>query len=96
MAKFRKKPVVIEAVQWFEHGDSPHVRKPEESDLLIADGCGIVECGIVETLKGPYITMPGDWIITMPKGGIYLCKPDIFETTYEPVDFESTGSLDPA
>ena len=41
---------------------------------------------IIETLEGPLIASPGDWIITGIKGEKYPCKPDIFEKTYEPVD----------
>lgn len=41
---------------------------------------------IIETLEGPLIASPGDWIITGIKGEKYPCKPDIFEKIYEPVD----------
>lgn len=79
MPKFRKKPVVIEAVQWFKHGDhamvkhdpAPHVDR---------------KYGWIDTLEGGHIVSPGDWIIKGVKGEFYPCKPDIFEQTYEPVN----------
>ncbi len=75
--KFRKKPVVIEATQWFKPGDHPAVF---ECNIHNADYYGI------ETLEGRHIVTPGDWIITGVKGEFYPCKPDIFEMTYEAVD----------
>jgi len=89
--KFRKKPVTVEAVQWFRHGDSPEVREPTpmEYDMLnllvrMLEGEG--PFGIIQTLEGPHIVSPGDWVITGVAGEKYPCKPDIFEATYEPVE----------
>jgi hypothetical protein len=70
--KYRKKPVVIEASQWFKHGDHPAVLLDEN------DG------SYVPTLEGVHRVTPGDWIITGVKGEHYPCKPDIFEMTYDP------------
>jgi hypothetical protein len=72
--KFRKKPVVIEATQWWTHGDHPAV-VPARS-VLTEQGC-------IKTLEGDMRVNPGDWIITGVKGEHYPCKPDIFEATYE-------------
>ena len=73
--KFRKKPVVIEATQWFKHGDHPKVlHHPEPIH------------GFINTLEGMMLVSPGDWIITGVKGEHYPCKPDIFEATYERVE----------
>lgn len=69
--KYRKKPVVIEATQWFKDGDHPAV-KPH------LDGCGWVS-----TLEGGHIVTPGDWIITGVQGELYPCKDEIFAATYE-------------
>ena len=91
--KFRKKPVVIEATQWFKHGDHPAVM--ERGTLTVTTGCGANECssksevqlegcGFIHTLEGDHIVTPGDWIITGVQGEHYPCKPDIFEKTYEP------------
>jgi len=77
--KFRKKPVVIEATQWFRMGDHPAVRKPAPK---FYDG----ECGWIDTLEGGHIVTPGDWIITGVKGEFYPCKHEIFKMTYETLE----------
>jgi hypothetical protein len=69
--KYRKKPVVIEATQWFKMGDHPAV------------GQNGATKGIIQTLEGLMTVTPGDWIITGVKGEHYPCKPDIFAMTYE-------------
>ena len=71
MAKYRKKPVVIEATQWFAMGDHPAVTQFEGDK------------GWVDTLEGGHVVTPGDWIITGVKGEHYPCKHDIFVMTYE-------------
>jgi hypothetical protein len=92
MAKFRKKPVVIEAEQFFNpkmsaFGHVPDgvkwrdVQRGDDSDTVWAGGMYYIE-----TLEGPLRVSDGDWIITGVKGEKYPCKPDIFEATYEPVD----------
>lgn len=77
--KFRKKPVVIDAVQWFKFGDHPEVVKKDACAGPPDDWFGI------RTLEGFMHVTPGDWIITGVKGEQYPCKPDIFEVTYEAV-----------
>lgn len=74
--KFRKKPVVIEATQWFKHGDHPKV-------TIMPRGRESATKGWIHTLEGGHEVTPGDWIITGVKGEHYPCKPDIFEQTYE-------------
>jgi len=69
--KFRKKPVVIEATQWFKVGDHPEVTVFFPHD---PEGKGL---GWIKTLEGGHIVTPGDWIITGVKGEHYPCKPDI-------------------
>jgi hypothetical protein len=76
--KFRNKPVIIEATQWFEPGDHPAVTR-FRNDVSKA-------IGWVETLEGGHIVNRGDWIITGAQGEHYPCKPDIFEMTYEEVE----------
>jgi hypothetical protein len=71
--KFRKKPVVIEAAQWFKMGDHPAFKKGKSNGGIY-----------IKTLEGDHIVKPGDWIITGVKGEHYPCKPEIFEMTYEP------------
>ena len=77
--KFRKKPVVIEATQWFKQGDHPKV-------TIMPRGKESATHGWIDTLEGGHIVTPGDWIITGVKGEHYPCKPDIFEATYERVE----------
>ena len=77
MAKFRKKPVVIEAVQFFKLGDHPAVVAASESST----GFGI---HTLEHVAIKHEVTPGDWIITGVQGEVYACKPDIFAKTYEP------------
>ncbi len=91
--KFRKKPVVIDAVQWFKVGDHPSVvgRKCPEHFNNKCKKCGnhINEHGDIKTLEGKggaQEVCPGDWIITGVQGETYPCKPDIFEKTYEKVE----------
>lgn len=79
MAKYRKKPVVIEAEQ-FQPGITPWPVGVEERFLK-----GDFHSYVIETLEGFHRVIPGDWIITGVKGERYPCKPDIFEMTYDPV-----------
>ena len=92
MAKYRKKPIVIEATQWFKNGNHPEVIYPMPNISHKAD----IRCekctkalgkhGWIDTLEGGHIVCPADWIITGVKGEFYPCKPDIFEQTYEKVE----------
>ena len=89
--KFRKKPVVIEAVQWtgsnvdeimgFMLTQAEFRRK----DCAGPNG-GTIPGGflLIDTLEGTMTANPGDWIIKGVKDEFYPCKPDIFEATYEP------------
>lgn len=89
MAKFRKKPVVIEA--WLFDGtfatahpilvqhaqwerSAPCTYRPSQKTLTI------------RTLEGEMTAVAGDWVIRGVKGEFYPCKPDIFEATYDRVD----------
>jgi len=92
MSKFRKKPVVIEAVQlrwdtWDEMCDFAGVgnltdNKPEGKMDGLAIGL------LIPTLEGLMVASENDWIIKGVKGELYPCKPDIFEATYEKVKEE--------
>jgi hypothetical protein len=101
MPKFRKKPVVIEAVQlnyknWNDVCDllgsivSPE--NPARNTAEYSDTCGeegpYIELTI-PTLEGDHLAKHGDWIIKGVKGEFYPCKPDIFTATYdEAVSFD--------
>lgn len=79
MRKFRKKPVVIEAEQFFPDNKywPPYIRRFTDPD-------DPRPC--IHTLEGIMFVSPGDWIIKGVKGEFYPCKPDIFELTYEEVE----------
>lgn len=81
MAKFRKKPVVIEAVQfWYGEPEIEGVTYPP------IDGNFYIGDAYIETLEGRMTINNGDWIITGIRGEKYPCKADIFAATYEPVE----------
>ena len=87
MPMFRKRPVVIEAVQFTgrNHREVLGFCYPDMSEDGLA-GAEIMRLPIViETLEGHMTASVGDWIIKGVKGEFYPCKPDIFEATYEPV-----------
>jgi hypothetical protein len=97
MTKYRKKPVVIEATQWFKMGDHPLVRKPTTTTLHTEwekrQGLPAGSIGEIKTLEGYHLVTPGDFIITGVKGEHYPCKPDIFELTYELAQPEPVAKL---
>ncbi|MDL5048679.1 hypothetical protein QQ054_21945 [Oscillatoria amoena NRMC-F 0135] len=78
--KYRKKPVVIEAIRYFG-GNSKEIKKFVGTKWEET----VTEVGI-QTLEGFMRVTIGDWIIKGVKGEFYPCKPDIFEATYEPVE----------
>lgn len=88
MPKYRKKPVVIEAIQFI---DTPE-RLEElssfiDNQLLRVDYKNPDKPVLkLQTLEGERLASVGDYIIKGVKGEFYPCKPDIFEMTYEPVD----------
>jgi hypothetical protein len=90
MGLFRKKPVVVGAIQWNgdnlieiiqftgQNASAKNLRWGDYEDLVARDGLKIF------TLEGPMMASIGDWIIKGVKGECYPCKPDIFALTYEP------------
>ncbi len=82
MAKFRKRPVVIEAVQW-----QPQTKEGIAEMLRFVPMPYLAGDELrIKTLEGTMCAAPGDWVIRGVKGEFYPCKPDIFEETYEAVD----------
>jgi hypothetical protein len=79
--KFRKKPVVIEAMQWTGENTTEllHWMFPDIEPEATANNLTI------KTIEGEMRATPMDWIIRGIKGEFYPCKPDIFDQTYEPV-----------
>lgn len=81
MPRFRKIPVEIEAVQWDGQNLAAieaFVGKALDAAWSVGGYC------FINTLEGRTNAVVGDWIIRGVKGEFYLCKPDIFEATYEP------------
>lgn len=93
--RFRKRPVVIDAVQY-----TPEIARFGWPAALISDHPWIdaafeleqmhnvratsgEKYVTIKTLEGEMRADPGDWIIQGIKGELYPCKPDIFELTYE-------------
>lgn len=94
--KYRKKPVVIEAVQFLGFdGDGVATFDYDNGDGYEPSWCwGNWQNGniqyeenterlIIKTLEGDMLANQGDFIIRGVNGEIYPCKPDIFEKTYE-------------
>ena len=92
MPMFRKKPVVIEAVQFLGFGpegaDAPLNAWPTDWPVgmwrVLLNDARLAEGLIIPTLEGDHRAIAGDWIIRGVKGEFYPCKPDIFAATYEP------------
>jgi len=85
--RFRKKPVVIEAVQFHMPMERPKKPGPDRrvAGVEWRDFGSSQMHPCVVTLEGRLHVSDGDWIITGIKGEFYPCKPDIFEATYESV-----------
>jgi hypothetical protein len=75
MGRYLKQQVVVEAVQWFKHGDHPAVANSARDAI-----------GYIDTPEGRLRVDPGDWIITGIAGENYPCKPNVFERLYTPAD----------
>lgn len=85
--KFRKKPVVIEAIQFVSLSSinrmcnewkGPFYNVADFDDTEDKDNF------FIDTLEGIHCANRMDWIIKGVNGEFYPCKPDIFEKTYEP------------
>lgn len=96
--RYRKKPVVIEAVQFVYTGEGirrltefcgdaiGRISKERHPDAKGEMEICTLEDGVHLTVK--HIATEGDWIIKGVQGEFYPCKPDIFEQTYEEVTDE--------
>ena len=81
MAKYRKKPVVIDAWQWIGNLNEMPV-PPVPHSVLRKNWFGWQ----IKTIEGWLKLTPEDWIIRGVQGEYYPCKPDIFAETYEPAE----------
>ena len=80
--KFRKKPVVIEAIKWTGGNKTELLKWMRQLNATDAKASELT----IKTLEGGLHASIGDWIIRGVKGEFYPCKPDIFEQTYELVE----------
>jgi hypothetical protein len=89
MAKYRKKPVVIEAEQW----DGTYTDKQRIDSVFLQLSTlrieynphfNTVSTWKIGTLEGGHEVSKGDYIIKGVAGEFYPCKSDIFQKTYEP------------
>lgn len=84
--KYKKKPVVVEAIQFTGRNCFDVLRfMNRASDIWEADLMQ-TDHPTIYTLEGDMTASPGDYIIKGIKGEFYPCKPDIFEATYEKVE----------
>lgn len=83
MSKYRKKPVVVEAEQFWPN------KKPWPKGVACCCICKQITYNVT-TIHGQLTSViPADWIIMEPDGiHAYPCKPDIFKATYEAVESE--------
>ena len=77
--KWRKKPVVIEAVQWTGKNIDEVMKF---NGLTVRGHAGTIS---IVTLEGTMDAKVGDFIIKGISGEFYPCKPNIFKKTYEKV-----------
>lgn len=85
MAKYRKRPVIVDAEVWRKVGDVADANiTPIDADWTCKE-CGqpAHKHGNCPTLEGYHIVCPGDWIIRGVVGEYYPCKPYVFAMTYE-------------
>ncbi len=88
MARYRKKPVIVDAVQ---------LRWDNWSEMCVFAGVGSLSDGkpeekqdgekiglLIPTLEGVMEAKQNDWVIKGVEGELYPCKPGIFVKTYEP------------
>jgi hypothetical protein len=85
--KYRKKPVVIDAVQW----NGNNFQEVKALDLYGKYGLSLAEVPtdrpiVIHTPVGNMEASLNDYVIRGVKGELYPCKPDIFAATYEPVE----------
>ncbi len=85
--KYRKKPIIIEAVQWFPgiviEGLRDYATDPPPYHLRMSH---LEPYAVIDTSEGRMKVSSGDWIITGIAGEKYPCKDEIFKATYELVE----------
>jgi hypothetical protein len=92
MARYRKKPVVIDAVQWTGENTKEVYDFVRDEQGRCMESCihpgGMLAVMTLEDGSGEakvkHWASPGDWIIKGVANEFYPCKPDIFALSYEP------------
>lgn len=86
MTKYRKNHVVVDAVQWSGRWeDVPEIKKFTEGKAVERSDIDNKRSYLmIPTIEGDHIISPRDFVIRGVAGEYYLCKPDIFSTTYKP------------
>lgn len=85
MSRYRKKPVVIDAIQFLGGTDSLNAVLAWSDQWDDEALQGSDEAIVIDTLEGAMTARVGDWIIRGVKGEFYPCKPEIFAATYDEV-----------
>jgi len=82
--KYRKKPVIIDAIQLLNNNQS-EINNFTKPNFFQFKKQGNKISLLIPTLEGEHLALEGDYIVKGIKGEFYPCKPDIFELTYERV-----------
>lgn len=80
--KYRKKPVIIDAIQYLQDVNWKEVKTFAGDCLIPAERPNWA----IKTLEGEMLITNGDYVIKGIQGEFYPCKPDIFAKTYEPAE----------
>lgn len=99
MPKYRKKPVVVEAIQWMginleeirDFVGNSLIEDYNELQTFKGERIKFLDGIEIRTLEGNHRVLINDYIIKGVQGEFYPCKPDIFLATYEEVE---NGNLD--
>ena len=106
MAKYRKRPVIVEAVQWNGFYSEPKldcIEKQEDNDISVSGICAA--CGMPRIDHGCLpldrtagferlqIVCPGDWIVTHDDQSHSVYKPNVFKEKYDPADEDRIATV---
>ena len=89
MKKYRKKPVVIEAVLFdleVWEDEATLTQRSKSYPMVKSVVLDSEACPIVESLEGSMLVSDGDYIIKGVEGEFYPCKPSIFKASYDEVE----------
>lgn len=84
--RFRKKPVMVEAIQWTGCNDCELTAVFGEAVSITTwtfDYGYIRKEAYLTTKKKSYFVSINDWILRYPDGSLEICKPNVFEQEYD-------------